>query len=100
MSISLPQKSIDMRETKVVVPTYEEVKGLEFSNDVASSIRLAQEADAADKELTIRQALKKYKKAVFWAMVLSTSLIMEGYDLVIVSSSLAVFTVRIPPQVT
>lgn len=100
MSIPLPQKSIDMRETKVVVPTYEEVKGLEFSNDVASSIRLAQEADAADKELTIRQALKKYKKAVFWAMVLSTSLIMEGYDLVIVSSSLAVFTVRIPPQVT
>jgi SP family general alpha glucoside:H+ symporter-like MFS transporter len=28
--------------------------------------------------------LRKYKKAAFWAMFLSTSLIMEGYDLVIV----------------
>jgi SP family general alpha glucoside:H+ symporter-like MFS transporter len=34
----------------------------------------------------VRQALSKYKKAVFWAMFLSTSLIMEGYDLVIVST--------------
>jgi hypothetical protein len=24
--------------------------------------------------------VKKYKKAVAWAMILSTSLIMEGYD--------------------
>ena len=39
----------------------------------------------SDKQLTIRQALRKYKKGVFWAMILSTALIMEGYDIVIVS---------------
>ncbi|WVW79631.1 hypothetical protein I302_101600 [Kwoniella bestiolae CBS 10118] len=49
-------------------------------------IQQAQEADAADHQLTIRQALSRYKKAVFWSMILSFSLVMEGYDLVIINS--------------
>ena len=44
----------------------------------------AQASAEADFRLTVFQALKKHKKAVFWAMILSTSLVMEGYDLVIV----------------
>lgn len=32
-------------------------------------IALAREGDEIDASLTIRQALKKYKKAVFWATV-------------------------------
>lgn len=58
-----------------------------FALDDPESVELihhAQQSDAADRQLTIRQALKKYPKAVFWAMFLSTSLIMEGYDVVIV----------------
>ncbi|KAF5017288.1 hypothetical protein F66182_10799, partial [Fusarium sp. NRRL 66182] len=60
-----------------------------FSLDVPESVELilhAQESDAADRKLTIRQALAKYPKAVFWAMFLSTSLIMEGYDVVMITS--------------
>jgi hypothetical protein len=53
--------------------------------DILELTRQAEASDAADRALTVRQALVKYKKAVFWAMFLSTSLIMEGYDLVIVS---------------
>lgn len=69
-----------------MVPTWSETNVLDFdSADTHSLIRQAQEADAADKQLTIKEAIKKYKKACFWAMILSTSLIMEGYDLVIVS---------------
>lgn len=45
----------------------------------------AQTSADLDSKLTVMQALKKHKKAVFWAMILSTSLVMEGYDLVIVS---------------
>lgn len=41
----------------------------------------------ADSKLSVMEALKKHKKAVFWAMILSTSLVMEGYDLVIVRES-------------
>jgi SP family general alpha glucoside:H+ symporter-like MFS transporter len=68
-----------------IVPTEQELKGFDLANpDIVELINHAQQSDAADRQLTIRQALKKYKKAVFWAMFLSTSLIMEGYDLVIV----------------
>lgn len=77
----------EMAEEKVIiVPTWKEDKVLDFeSGHTHDLIRQAQDADAADKKLTIKEAIKKYKKACFWAMILSTSLIMEGYDLVIVS---------------
>lgn len=69
-----------------IVPTERELKRLSLSGTVTSDlIRHAQAGDEADRLLTIRQALKKYKKACFWAMLLSTALIMEGYDVVIVS---------------
>jgi SP family general alpha glucoside:H+ symporter-like MFS transporter len=73
-------------EVEKVIPTEHELQGFDLSNPATIElIHHAQESDAADRLLTIRQALKKYKKAVFWALFLSTSLIMEGYDLVMVS---------------
>lgn len=72
-------------ESEKVIPTERELKGFNLHDpEIVELIHHAQESDAADRLLTVRQALKKYKKAVFWAMFLSTSLIMEGYDLVIV----------------
>lgn len=69
-----------------VVLTEREVERLQLGGaETVDLINQAQESDAVDRHLTIRDALSKYKKAVFWAMFLSTSLIMEGYDLVIVS---------------
>lgn len=71
--------------TEKVVPTDHELKELQLdSADTAELIRQAQESDAADRKLKVFEAVKKYKKAVVWAMFLSTSLIMEGYDVVIV----------------
>lgn len=34
-------------------------------------IELAQASDALDASLTVRQAVRKYPKAVFWSMILS-----------------------------
>lgn len=68
--------------TTLVVPHSGINLGAEETHEL---IRRAQEADAQDRALTIREALKKYKSAVTWALLLSTSLVMEGYDLVIVS---------------
>lgn len=74
-----------------VVPTDRELKVIDLSNtETQDLIREAEANDAADRALTVMEALKKYKKAVFWAMFLSTSLIMEGYDVVIVSTVLSV----------
>ncbi|KAJ4349230.1 hypothetical protein N0V95_004766 [Ascochyta clinopodiicola] len=73
--------------TATVVPTDRDLKVMDFSDsDTQDLIREAEANDAADRALTVLEALKKYKKAVFWAMFLSTSLIMEGYDVVIMTS--------------
>ncbi|KAL4935912.1 hypothetical protein BDV06DRAFT_228384 [Aspergillus oleicola] len=70
-----------------VVPPDRQVAGIQNAEGhTANLIRQAQESDEADRKLTIRQAVSKYKKAVFWAIFLSISLIMEGYDLVIITS--------------
>jgi MFS transporter, SP family, general alpha glucoside:H+ symporter len=72
-------------ESEKIVPTEQELKGFDLNDPtIIELIHRAQEGDAADRLLTIREALAKYRKAVFWALLLSTSLIMEGYDLVIV----------------
>ncbi|VUC37244.1 unnamed protein product [Clonostachys rosea] len=40
----------------------------------------AKASNEADALLTVRQALKKYRVAMFWAMIMSVALIMEGFD--------------------
>jgi len=65
--------------TEKVIPTAREFQHLDFgTSDTVQLIRQAQAADEADRKLTIVQAFKKYKKAVFWSSLLSTALIMEG----------------------
>lgn len=44
-------------------------------------------ADAAEHELTFKQAFHKHYRAALWSMFLSTALIMEGYDMGSVRSS-------------
>lgn len=71
----------------VVAPSDREAKALDESETSnKATIQYAQDSDAADRSLTIMQAVRKYKKAVTWALLLSTALIMEGYDIVIVRS--------------
>ena len=41
---------------------------------------VAQEAVFTEKDMTVRQALKIYKKAVIWCLVISCCVIMEGFD--------------------
>lgn len=73
---------------ELVVPNEKELEALDLNDPkTLDLIRHAEESHAADQLLTVREALRKYKKAVFWATFLSASLIMEGYDLVIVRDS-------------
>lgn len=68
-----------------IVPTEHDLKGTDLTqHELVELVHQAEQSDAADRQLTIRQALKQYKAATFWAMILSTSLIMEGFDLVTV----------------
>lgn len=50
---------------------------------------LAKQAAAEEHRLTLLEALRKYPKAAMWSVLLSTSIIMEGYDIVLMSSFFA-----------
>ena len=44
-----------------------------------------QKATSKEHELTVRQGLKAYPKAIAWSVLLSTAVVMEGYDTILVS---------------
>lgn len=72
-------------EVEKVIPTEHGLQGFDLSDPATIElIHLVQKGDAVDCLLSLRQALKKYKKALFWRLFLSTILTMEGYDVVIV----------------
>jgi SP family general alpha glucoside:H+ symporter-like MFS transporter len=53
---------------------------------LGSSNEQAQHAADDEKSMTLIQAIKLYPKAVGWSVVLSSALIMEGYDLALLGS--------------
>jgi SP family general alpha glucoside:H+ symporter-like MFS transporter len=50
---------------------------------------MARQAAEDEHTMTVMQALKAHPKAVMWSILLSTSVIMEGYDLVLIYSFFA-----------
>ncbi|CAI4063129.1 alpha-glucoside permease SKDI_07G5390 [Saccharomyces kudriavzevii IFO 1802] len=46
----------------------------------------ANEANSEEKSMTLRQALKQYPKAALWSILVSTTLVMEGYDTALLSA--------------
>lgn len=50
---------------------------------------LAKQAAQEEHQLTLAGALRKYPKAVMWSILLSTCIIMEGYDIVLMFSFFA-----------
>lgn len=47
---------------------------------------LAKQAALDEHKMTVREALRAHPKAVMWSLLVSTSIIMEGYDLVLINS--------------
>jgi SP family general alpha glucoside:H+ symporter-like MFS transporter len=46
----------------------------------------AQDATNKEHNMSLKQALKLYPKAVGWSILLSTAIVMEGYDVVLLAS--------------
>ncbi|KAF4944480.1 hypothetical protein FGADI_12656 [Fusarium gaditjirri] len=57
--------------------------------DMAKDTSIAKQAAEEEHNLTLLQAIRKYPKAVMWSVLLSTSIIMEGYDIVLITSFFA-----------
>ncbi|CEI61013.1 Alpha-glucosides permease MPH3 [Fusarium venenatum] len=59
------------------------------ASDIVKDKSIAKQAAEEEHSLTLLQAIRKYPKAVLWSVLLSTSIIMEGYDIVLISSFFA-----------
>lgn len=49
-------------------------------------VQEAQHAADTEKSMSLKEAIRLYPKAVGWSVVLSSALIMEGYDLALLGS--------------
>jgi hypothetical protein len=58
----------------------------ETENATRDHLRRAQDAAEHEKATTFLQALKIYPAAVGWSVLLSTAIIMEGYDMKLIGS--------------
>ncbi|KAL7420667.1 hypothetical protein Q5752_004618 [Cryptotrichosporon argae] len=56
---------------------------LEHYSEVVNSARAATQNE---KQMTLREGLRRYPKAIAWSVLLSTALIMEGFDVVLLSN--------------
>lgn len=54
-------------------------KFLDMSNE-------AKENDQKEKTMPLKEGLRTFPKAIMWSLILSTALIMEGYDLTLLNS--------------
>jgi hypothetical protein len=53
------------------------------------------EAENAEHDMTVMQAVKEYPMATFWAFIMSCTIIMESYDVFLVSRSTLLTTITI-----
>lgn len=60
-----------------------------LKDDLIKDAALAREAAEQEHDLTSAEAIRRYPTAVMWSVLLSTSIIMEGYDIVLISSFFA-----------
>lgn len=49
----------------------------------------AHQATDAEHNITIREAFRKYNRAVLWSVLISTTVVMEGYDVTLLGSFMA-----------
>ncbi|KAL2127902.1 hypothetical protein VTI74DRAFT_10001 [Chaetomium olivicolor] len=59
------------------------------AEDIMKDSILAKQAAEEEHSLSFLAAIRKYPKAVVWSALLSTSIIMEGYDIVLMGSFFA-----------
>ncbi|KAI5928356.1 sugar transporter [Camillea tinctor] len=71
-----------LEETSVEHVTTQDKENLQHDVDAALGTQ-------AETKLSVRQALKFYRKAVIWSVIMSMATIMESYDLILMTSFFA-----------
>lgn len=61
----------------------------ETSRNDAEFLHAGKEATEFEQKLSLKEALKYYPWSAFWSIMLSASIIMEGYDIVLIGNLMA-----------
>lgn len=67
-------------------PTETAFRKMSVNPDMPNLLNEAKEATNVEKSMSIRQAFKTYPKAVMFSIILSTAIVMEGYDVVLLAN--------------
>ncbi|KAI1383797.1 sugar transporter [Hypoxylon trugodes] len=65
--------------------SHEHVNDIDVIRD-PTLVAEAKQATNTEQQMTLLKAVNLYPKAIFWSLLLSSTLIMEGYDLALLSS--------------
>lgn len=63
--------------------------GADIQDPSKTHINIVEHARSAahkERNMTIRQGIKLYPKAIFWSVLISTCIVMEGYDISLVNN--------------
>jgi hypothetical protein len=56
------------------------------SNAMDQFVNSAKTATEAEQKMTLMQGIKLYPKAIAWSMLISTCIVMEGYDVCLINN--------------
>lgn len=80
---SAPDHQINSPEGPLHFPEKDELK---HTKSMAEIIRNAKNATDKEHNMTLWQGVKLYPKAVFWSVLISTCIAMEGYDVCLIGN--------------
>lgn len=79
------------RNSSVVAVDVEQARRISIALDDAKQVTSdANRATESEQNMTLRQGLKLYPKAIAWSILLSCAIIMEGFDKVLIANLFAV----------
>ena len=75
------------RESNALQPTQTAIRKMSVVNaDLPQLLNDANDATNVEKQMSITQAFKTYPRAVIFSIILSTAIVMEGYDVVLLAN--------------
>jgi len=79
------------RNSSVVAIDAEQARRLSLAvTDIKQVAHDAGNATRSEQQMTLRQGIKLYPKAIAWSVLLSAAIIMEGFDKVLIANLMAV----------
>ena len=85
-AVEPPRRQSRAMSTGGLHPTENAIRKMSVVNaDLPQLLNEANEATEAEKNMSIFQAIRTYPRAVMFSVILSTAIVMEGYDVVLLA---------------